>query len=309
MKMKNSQKGTDIRRVLYIKYVRREKSFIQELHRHAVFGHELVYVDYGQVDVTMNQDTITLKTGECVLIRGGTEHTFTGKRTMPFSYLNAMFRGTIEGALYGKVLPVNQFVRKCLEQLKVDSETESCVFLKDELILCHFTELILQILRYSMMKMYNTDPREINLPNSKPYLPSNTLRHHSMLVQKALEIIRDNFCRPPSMDKVAGALNISNSHLRALLRKETGNNFMALLHKARIEAAKHYLQEGTASLSEISTAVGYDSPAFFFTIFKRQTGITPREYSASLGEASGYACRPPMKHCVNRWHIPQQEME
>lgn len=284
MELNMVPKTTEIRKVSYVKYVRREKSFIQKLHHHAVFGHELVYVDYGQVDVILNQETVTLMTGDCILIRGGTPHIFTGRCAVPFSYLNAMFRGTVDDSLFGRVIPVNQQIRRCLEQLRSESDTEHDIFLKEELILCHFTELILHLRRSCRMALQNSDSPALPLPADRPYLPSNTLRHHSGLVRKALEIIREHYNHPLDMDKVAGALNVSKSHLRALLRKETGKNFTFLLHKARIEAAKQYLQAGTTSLGEISAAVGYASPAFFFTIFKRQTGITPREYSASLGE-------------------------
>ncbi len=57
--------------------------------------------------------------------------------------------------------------------------------------------------------------------------------------------------------------------MRALLRKETGENFSSILHKHRVEAAKHLLRESIYSLEEIAGAVGYQSLSFFFKIFKK----------------------------------------
>lgn len=284
MRQNADRKTAEIRKVTYVKYVRREKSFVQKLHCHAAFGHELVYVDYGQVDVLLDDKVFLLNTGDCILIRGGTKHMFTGKKERPFSYLNAMFRGTIDESLYGTVLPVSRNVRRVLEQLKTETENESDNFLKEELVRCRFTELILQLLRSCMRKAPAAETGEAGRPAIHSYLPSNTRRHHAELVKKALEIIRENYARPLDMGKVAGALNVSKSHLRALLRRDTGKNFTTLLHETRIEAAKFYLQEGSASLAEIAGAVGYVNPAFFFQLFKRRTGYTPREYSAMLGE-------------------------
>ena len=42
--------------------------------------------------------------------------------------------------------------------------------------------------------------------------------------------------------------------------------------------AKKMLRESMETVSEIGMAVGYDSPAYFSKIFKKQTGMTPVEY-------------------------------
>ena len=281
--LKEVLKTTVIRRVSYIKYVRRRKDFMQLPHRHAAFGHELVYVDYGRMDIMLEKRKLQLNPGECILIRGGTTHAFSGGNEMPFSYLNAMFRGTIDDSLYGNIIPVDRGIRHCMEQLKAETAIEA--FLKDELVLCRFTELILLLLRFTLMKGTAVpEPGDAGGLNARPILPSGTLRRHSEFAGKAMKFIQENYRHPLDMEKLAGTLHVSKSHLRALLRQETGKNFTTLLHETRIAAAKHHLQESSRSLEEISAAVGYASPAFFFTIFRRFTGMTPREYSGMIGE-------------------------
>ena len=49
----------------------------------------------------------------------------------------------------------------------------------------------------------------------------------------------------------------------------------------RILMAKKMLRETTLSISEISIRTGYDSPAYFSKIFKKQTERTPLEYRAA----------------------------
>ena len=75
MFLKRVPRTVEIRYVSYIKYVRRKRDYVQRSHRHAVFGHEFVYVDYGEVNVTIGKETFLLKAGDAILIKGGTWHT------------------------------------------------------------------------------------------------------------------------------------------------------------------------------------------------------------------------------------------
>ena len=53
---------------------------------------------------------------------------------------------------------------------------------------------------------------------------------------------------------------------------------MEYIQYYRISMAKKMLRESVENVAEIGTAVGYDSPAYFSKIFKKQTGMTPVEY-------------------------------
>lgn len=96
--------------------------------------------------------------------------------------------------------------------------------------------------------------------------------------------IAERYSKNISLKDLSRALGVSKSHLCAIIKKETGESFCTILHKQRITAAKHLLSEGTFSVENISNAVGYPYTSFFFKIFKRVTGMTPKAYSESLGE-------------------------
>jgi transcriptional regulator GlxA family with amidase domain len=52
----------------------------------------------------------------------------------------------------------------------------------------------------------------------------------------------------------------------------------AYLRAIRVEAAKVMLERDGSPIQAVSSAVGYDDMAFFRTLFKRHTGMTPAEY-------------------------------
>ena len=135
--------------------------------------------------------------------------------------------------------------------------------------------------------MYNDatakDRKWKNLDNLKNALEQDNSEDESDKVEKACDIICKNYNTRLKEEDVARAIRISASHLRLLLKKNLGKNFTTLLHEYRIEAAKHLIINEGQTFSEIALRVGFETPAFFFKLFKRHTGMTPKEYAKSLG--------------------------
>ena len=88
------------------------------------------------------------------------------------------------------------------------------------------------------------------------------------------------------LDPAAAAQHagISPSHLRRLLKKETGKNLSQHLKTLRVEAAKQLLLESPLNTNELAWRVGYSSAPHFCTLFKKETGQTTTEYAQSLGK-------------------------
>ncbi|HWA62945.1 MAG TPA: helix-turn-helix domain-containing protein [Caulobacteraceae bacterium] len=61
-------------------------------------------------------------------------------------------------------------------------------------------------------------------------------------------------------------------------KSATGRLPSAYMQALRIEAAKAMLERDVRPIQSISSEVGYDDVAFFRSLFKRETGMTPAEY-------------------------------
>jgi transcriptional regulator GlxA family with amidase domain len=66
----------------------------------------------------------------------------------------------------------------------------------------------------------------------------------------------------------------------------TGRLPASYLQAVRIETAKAMLERESEPIQRVSSAVGYDDVAFFRSLFKRTTGMTPAEYRAHFGPMS-----------------------
>ena len=97
-------------------------------------------------------------------------------------------------------------------------------------------------------------------------------------VHKAYEYINANYANDISAEDFANSLNISYKYFLDCFSRATGEGFKAYLNKTRIKHAKSKLINSNASISEVGSAVGYNSTSYFILEFKKQTGMTPLQY-------------------------------
>jgi len=109
-------------------------------------------------------------------------------------------------------------------------------------------------------------------------------RYQSVVI-KAREYIDSNFNSDDiSLFSTAAHVGISPNHLSAVFAHETGENFIEYLTKVRIERAKLLLKNTSMKSADIAGETGFKDPHYFSYIFKKNTGLSPREFRIALGD-------------------------
>ncbi len=98
------------------------------------------------------------------------------------------------------------------------------------------------------------------------------------IVQKAINWMVDNMTQPISIEALAGTIHTSYRTLNRRFLEATGSAPLAYLQALKIERAKEMLESSNASLDSITAAVGYEDTSSFRQLFKRITGLSPKEY-------------------------------
>ena len=81
------------------------------------------------------------------------------------------------------------------------------------------------------------------------------------------------------LDKMASDLSVSKSHLVRRAKELTGFTIQTLHEKLKIEQAKNLLQLESLTLGEISSRLGFQSQNYFSSVFKKNTGMSPRAWA------------------------------
>lgn len=102
------------------------------------------------------------------------------------------------------------------------------------------------------------------------------------VVEKIQTYMQHNYQKNLTQDFLASLFYLNRSYLSTLFRQKTGMKFIDYLNEIRIEKSKELLKDSSRKMYQISKAVGYDNPKYFFRIFKKKTGMTPEQYRETL---------------------------
>jgi len=111
---------------------------------------------------------------------------------------------------------------------------------------------------------------------------SHTGGRYQSVIVKAREYIDANFASGDiSLYSTAEYVGISPNHLSTVFAQETGENFIDYITRIRIEKAKQLLRDTDMKSADIAYETGFGDPHYFSNIFKKNTGLSPREFRLS----------------------------
>lgn len=105
----------------------------------------------------------------------------------------------------------------------------------------------------------------------------------SLLIQKALENIREYYDQGITLEEIAEKLHVTEEYLSTQFRKETGRTFTETIRGYRIERIKELLTATNWKLTKIAELAGYTDPKYMSRVFKEETGMLPLEYRKKNG--------------------------
>ncbi|WP_372638004.1 helix-turn-helix domain-containing protein [Cohnella sp.] len=92
------------------------------------------------------------------------------------------------------------------------------------------------------------------------------------------EHIRRHYARQQPLDALARLAHMSPSALTSGFKRAYGMTMTEYAQSVRIEKSKEMLLNSRKGIKEVAQAVGYGKHASFTELFKRMTGLTPKEF-------------------------------
>ena len=100
------------------------------------------------------------------------------------------------------------------------------------------------------------------------------------LAAEMIAFSEQHFSEPSlSLSTVAKALGYNTKYLSHLFKRKTGVGYAEYLRTLRIKHAVTLMDFGVQSVKNVALLSGFSDPLYFSTVFKKQMGITPKEYA------------------------------
>jgi two-component system response regulator YesN len=99
-----------------------------------------------------------------------------------------------------------------------------------------------------------------------------------VVVKRMIAYIEKNYDQDLKLEGIAKIFNYNSAYLGKVFKKEMGESFNNVLDTIRIENAKRLLLESNLKVYQVSKQVGYSNIDYFYSKFKKNVGISPKEY-------------------------------
>jgi AraC-like DNA-binding protein len=120
-------------------------------------------------------------------------------------------------------------------------------------------------------KLVYADSGEEALPAEKP--------EEIACIRKAKEFTLAHFFNETlDRETVAAQVGLHPTYFGKVFKMETGVHYAEYLTEIRIEKAKELLRTTQKNVTEIAYETGFSSQSYFSTVFKKKTGLTPKQY-------------------------------
>ena len=120
-------------------------------------------------------------------------------------------------------------------------------------------------------------------------------QHADALVARAQRWMEKSLAQGFSLTELARHLAVSERTLNRRFKQATGEAPLHYLQSLRVDVAKRLLQTKALNVEAVSARVGYGDLSTFRRLFKRETGLSPRQYQLRFSrrpQGRGVASRP-----------------
>lgn len=102
---------------------------------------------------------------------------------------------------------------------------------------------------------------------------------YSEPIKKAVQIIQKEYSEKITLNYLASKIHINSAYLSRKFQEEVGVGFSEYLNDYRLKVAQKMLIENPdLNINTISEKCGFNSQHYFSQLFRKMTGLSPRDY-------------------------------
>lgn len=239
---------------------------------------EICLMKEGECDIIVNGEPITVHKGELMVIFSHMIHSFHVRSDQPAVFLQVHFSPE---SFISEDLKVNESL-KFLHYMTDAHSAYTFHSYTDQLLSC--VERICQemnneegvhsvaLANIYIFEMLFLLSREIEQSVRKVFSINNPI------AIRAIHFINQNINNNIALVDVAESCNVSKRYLSIIFKKYVNITVNDYIYIAKVDKAMNYICNTELSITEISSKLGFSSAQYFATVFKKYSGVTPKEF-------------------------------
>lgn len=278
--LKTLQKYIDITGLYSFHYSEFNKNYYFPGEKHDFW--EMIYVDSGEMLVTVDSREYTVRQGEAVFFPPLAFHIITANRKSALNILVTAFEvdGEAMFLLADQVFSLDKQQRRFLSSFLSEGRKGFPPIVKDPLppedagayqLTVNYLELLLIDLIRKAGKRTTEHPEDFANATGK-----------ERLAEAIDAYLEAHLNSPLQLTELCRYFNKSSSGLCRLYKSITGNSIMDHYLELKITRAKRMLLDGDWNITQISEQLGFGSLHYFSRVFKSRTGMSPGTYRKTI---------------------------
>lgn len=247
---------------------------------------EIVYADKGEATITADDRELTLHQGEMVFHKPNEWHNIRSNgvvapiiaivtfecnsKAMSFFENRILKVGQLQKGIISKIVSeyTNAFSTPLNDPL-TDKLTrkKDCPIGAQQLLRQYICELLISYLRNPVQGSQRTQI---------------TVNQESSMLTMLVNYMKDNISKNLSIAELVKYSGSNKTTITNIFNENLGMGAIEYFISLKTEAAKQYLRENNYNITQISEILGYSNIHYFSRQFKKVTGMSPTQYSASI---------------------------
>ena len=252
------------------------------------YDHRLFYILSNKGNIIINDKKYPLAYGSIILFQSGTEYMWQLENDNELKFIAVNFDYTHNFShLKNSMHPIhstNFDNSKILEKI----EFEDTKILNNPIITNKISSFDRDIRNLSTEFTIKVEYRDellstimksliIKIIRSKVIDTTNSTKNYK-IVKNVIDYIQNNYSEPLTNDSIANEFHLNPVYLNRIFKINTNMSIHSFVINYRLNVAMTLLRSENVSVKEISNMVGYDDPIQFSKMFKKDIGITPKQY-------------------------------
>jgi len=269
-------------------YFEHGKEFFHTPEKHEFW--EMLYVDKGRIVAITDGNGRVLEQGQVIFHEPGEIHAHISDKQVANNMFVVSFTAEGKSMEFFKKktftldktsrILLSLFIKEAqnaLGQLCGDFDNKNDLNFSNEqfgasqLMQCHFTELLIKLIRggADQTEHFSADAE-------------SRLLAKSSTAEMIIDYLENNIRATLTLDDLYNRFFMGKSQLNAIFRGYTGKSPMQYYSELKIAEAKKLLREDNYTVGQISDTLCYSNIQNFSRAFKKTTGFSPSEYKKSI---------------------------